>query len=231
MELTVRDKPQAAILGMMGPDQFDPGVSSMIENLLPDRSSRRRVTIARARAILLEQETEKLIDNERLIEQAIERTEQTGMIFLDEIDKIAAPSDGHGGADVSRQGVQRDLLPIVEGSSVSTRHGVVSTDQVLFIAAGAFHVASVSDLMPELQGRFPIRAELESLNKADFERILTEPDGALTRQAVAMLGTEGLEIVFEAEAISTMAEMAAEANANLENIGARRLMTVMECVL
>ncbi|MHC4908488.1 MAG: ATP-dependent protease ATPase subunit HslU [Planctomycetota bacterium] len=231
VELTVREKGTSPILGMMGPDQFEPGVSSMIENLLPERSSRRKVTIARARDILLEEETDKLIDNDRLIEQAIERTEQTGMIFLDEIDKIAAPADGRSGADVSRQGVQRDLLPIVEGSTVSTRHGIVRTDQVLFIAAGAFHVASVSDLMPELQGRFPIRVELESLTKADFERILTEPDGALTRQAVAMLATEGLNVVFEPDAVSAMAEMAAEANASLENIGARRLMTVMECVL
>ena len=135
----------------------------------PERSSRRKVTIVRARAILLEEEIEKLIDNERLIEQAIERTEQTGMIFLDEIDKIAAPADGRSGADVSRQGVQRDLLPIVEGSTVSTRHGIVRTDQILFIAAGAFHVASVSDLMPELQGRFPIRVELESLTDAAID--------------------------------------------------------------
>jgi ATP-dependent HslUV protease ATP-binding subunit HslU len=149
--------------------------------------------VARARALLVEEEIDKLIDNEKIVEQAIERTQDTGVIFLDEIDKIAAGSDSRS-ADVSRQGVQRDLLPIVEGSTVNTRYGVVKTDQILFIAAGAFHSASVSDLMPELQGRFPIRVELDPLTKDDFVRILTEPDAALTMQQQAMLATEGLEI-------------------------------------
>jgi ATP-dependent HslUV protease ATP-binding subunit HslU len=231
IEISTTEKQSGAILGMMGPDQFDPGVSSMLDNLIPERTRRRRVTVARARAILLEEETDKLIDNEKLIEQAIERTEQSGMVFLDEIDKIASPTDGRAGsADVSRQGVQRDLLPIVEGSTVTTRHGQVKTDQILFVAAGAFHTASVSDLMPELQGRFPIRVELDELTREDFKRILTEPDVALTRQTEAMLATEGLKVTFEPDAIDAMAELAAEANAQLENIGARRLMTVMECV-
>jgi ATP-dependent HslUV protease ATP-binding subunit HslU len=229
IEITIREKQSSPIMGMMGPDQFDPGVSSFLDNLMPEKSHRRKVTVRRARAILLEQETDKLIDEEKLIEQAIERTEQGGIIFLDEIDKIAA-GEGKGGADVSRQGVQRDLLPIVEGSSVNTRHGVVNTDQILFIAAGAFHTASVSDLMPELQGRFPIRVELQPLTRADFRRILTEPDAALTKQQEALLETEGMTVRFEDSAIDAMAELAAEANASMENIGARRLMTVMECV-
>lgn len=231
IEITIREKQTPPIIGMMGPDQFDPGMSSFLENLMPQRNHRRKVTVRRARAILREEETDKLIDAEKMIEQAIARTEHSGIIFLDEIDKIASPSDGtKGGADVSRQGVQRDLLPIVEGSTVNTRHGVVNTDQILFIAAGAFHTAAVSDLMPELQGRFPIRVELEPLTRDDFKRILTEPDAALTRQQQALLETEGLRITFEDGAIDAMADLAAEANASMQNIGARRLMTVMECV-
>ena len=231
IEITLREKQMIPVIGMMGPDQMDPGLTSMLESMVPEKTRRRRVTVARARAILLEEETDKLIDNEKIVEQAVERTEQTGMVFLDEIDKIASPSDGKtGSADISRQGVQRDLLPIVEGSSVSTRYGVVHTDQVLFIAAGAFHSASVSDLMPELQGRFPIRVELDQLNKDDFKRILIEPDAALTKQQQALLSTEGITVTFEPDSIDAMAQLAAEANNSMENIGARRLMTVIECV-
>ncbi|MHC4416889.1 MAG: ATP-dependent protease ATPase subunit HslU [Planctomycetota bacterium] len=231
IEITVREKQGLPIIGMMGPEQIDPAVSSVLENILPERTRRRRVTVARARSILTEEETDKLIDNEKIIEQAVERTEQGGIIFLDEIDKIAAPADARAGsADVSRQGVQRDLLPIVEGSTVNTRYGVVHTDQILFIAAGAFHNVSVSDLMPELQGRFPIRVELDPLTKKDFKRILTEPDAALTKQTEALLATEGLQVTFEPGSIDAMAELAAEANAVMENIGARRLITVVECV-
>ena len=228
IEIHVREKQTGPIVGMMSPDQMDPGMMSMLENLMPEKDKRRRVSIPRARAILLEEETEKLLDTEKILEQAIERTQETGIIFLDEIDKIAA-SDGKG-ADVSRQGVQRDLLPIVEGSTVNTRHGVVHTDQILFIAAGAFHVAAVSDLMPELQGRFPIRVELNPLAHGDFVRILTEPDAALTKQQCALLATEDVTVTFTDDAIDAMAEIAVEANASLENIGARRLMTVMERV-
>lgn len=228
IEITVEEKPAAGLSAMMGPESFEPGIGRMLEGLLPGRDRRRRVTVPRARAILLEQETARLLDEEKIREQAIERTEQTGIIFLDEIDKIAAGSDR--AADVSRQGVQRDLLPVVEGCAVNTRHGVVRTDQVLFIAAGAFHVAAVSDLMPELQGRFPIRVELEALTREDFRRILIEPDGALTRQQIALLGAEGLEVHFEDQAVDAMAELAADANQRLENIGARRLMTIMEQV-
>ena len=228
IEITVQEKPAAGLSAMMGPESFEPGIGRMLEGLLPGRDRRRRVAVPRARAILLEEETARLLDEEKIREQAIERTEQTGIIFLDEIDKIAAGTGRT--ADVSRQGVQRDLLPVVEGCAVNTRHGVVRTDQVLFIAAGAFHVAAVSDLMPELQGRFPIRVELEALSREDFRRILVEPDGALTRQQIALLGAEGLEVHFEEAAIDAMAELAAEANQRLENIGARRLMTIMEQV-
>ena len=231
IEITAREKQSIPIIGMLDPDQFDPGVASMLQNILPQRTRRRRVTVRRARRILREEETDKLIDDEKIIEQAIERTEQSGMIFLDEIDKIVAPADARaGGADVSRQGVQRDLLPIVEGSAVNTRYGVIHTDQILFIAAGAFGNVSVSDLMPELQGRFPIRVELDALTKEDFKRILTEPDAALTKQTQALLATEGLSITFNPDAIDAMAGLAAQANAQMENIGARRLMTVIECV-
>lgn len=231
IEITVTEKSSMPIISMMGPDQLDPSVSNMLENIMPDRTKRRRVTVSRARSILLEEETEKLIDEEKVIEQAIERTENGGIIFLDEIDKIATSSEkSRSGADVSREGVQRDLLPIVEGSSVQTRYGIVHTDQVLFIAAGAFHSSAVSDLMPELQGRFPIRVELSPLTKDDFKRILTEPDSALTMQQRALLDTEGMKVTFQPDSIDAMAELAAEANATMENIGARRLMTVMECV-
>jgi len=229
IEITVTEKQASPLMGMMGPEQMDPGMSSMLESLMPAQSKRRRVSVARARILLLEEETEKLVDNEKINEQAIERTEQTGIIFLDEIDKIAAGADSRS-ADVSRQGVQRDLLPIVEGSAVNTRYGVVHTDQILFIAAGAFHGAAVSDLMPELQGRFPIRVELDALTKDDFERILIEPEASLTLQQQALLATEGIEVEFLPDSIAAMAELAAEANDRIENIGARRLMTVIEQV-
>ena len=229
IEISVRDTRPTPAINMIGMDQMDSGMNSILENLVPERRSRRRVTVDRARALLLEEETEKLLDQQKIIEQAIERTENAGMIFIDEIDKIAS-SDRQGQSDVSRQGVQRDLLPIVEGSAINTKHGVVHSDQILFIAAGAFHGTSVSDLMPELQGRFPIRVELDALTRDDFRRILTEPDAAITKQQCALLGTESLEITFTDDSLDALAELAAEANANLENIGARRLMTVMEKV-
>jgi ATP-dependent HslUV protease ATP-binding subunit HslU len=161
----------------------------------------------------------------------VRRTEESGIVFLDEIDKIAGRQGAHSGPDVSREGVQRDLLPIVEGSTVSTKYGQVKTDHVLFVAAGAFHVAKVSDLIPELQGRFPIRVELDSLEKGDFVRILTEPNNALTKQYEALLKTEGVKLVFTADAVEAMAEVAAEANKRAENIGARRLHTILEALL
>jgi ATP-dependent HslUV protease ATP-binding subunit HslU len=216
----------------MGLDQMDPEMSNMLERMMPTRDKRRKVTVREARAILIEQETDKLLDQEKITAEAISRTEEDGIVFLDEIDKVASPegSGRQGGPDVSRQGVQRDLLPIVEGSTVTTRHGPVRTDHILFVAAGAFHSASVSDLMPELQGRFPIRVELSGLTREDFVRILKEPDNALTKQQQALLSVEGLEVKFDDTAIEAMAELAAKANAMMENIGARRLATIIERV-
>ena len=232
VELTISAKAvPVSMFSNMGLEQMDPEMSKVFENLIPEQTHRRRLAIREARQVLLQQETDALLDREKLTSEAIERTEQSGIIFLDEIDKVASPSGGQGGRggpDVSRQGVQRDLLPIVEGSAVMTRHGVVHTDHVLFIAAGAFHGSSVSDLMPELQGRFPIRVELEPLTKQDFVRILTEPDSALTKQQRALLAAEGIDVQFRPEAIEAMAEIAAQVNQRTENIGARRLMTVME---
>lgn len=237
VELTVSQKPATSVMfANMGLDQMDPEMTNMFERLIPEQTKHRKVTVADARRILIDQETEKLIDRDKITTQAIARTEESGIVFLDEIDKIAMPSgedggrSGGGSPDVSRQGVQRDLLPVVEGSAVSTRHGLVHTDHVLFIAAGAFHTASVSDLMPELQGRFPIRVELSPLGRDDFVRILTEPGYALPKQQQALLGVEGLRITFDPSAIDAMADLAAIANATLENIGARRLMTIVEKV-
>ena len=233
VELTLTSRPQTSVMfANMGLDQMDPSMSDMFEKLIPEQSKAKRVKVVDARRILIEQETEKLLDEDKIIAEAIERTEHSGIVFLDEIDKIATPegSGGKGSPAVSRQGVQRDLLPIVEGSAVNTRHGIIHTDHILFIAAGAFHFAKVSDLMPELQGRFPIRVELQPLTKEDFVRILTEPKGALTAQQQELLGVEGLDVTFEPDSIEAMAELAATANAQLENIGARRLMTIVEKV-
>ena len=238
VEMTVTRKPRASVMfSNMGLEQMDPDMGNMLEKLIPETQSRSRVTVSRARGILMEKETDKLLDQEKITEEALRRVQDDGIIFLDEIDKIATPSGpgsggkgGGGSPDVSRQGVQRDLLPIVEGSAVTTRYGVVNTDHILFIAAGAFHSAAVSDLMPELQGRFPIRVELNALTKDDFKRILTEPKNALTTQQRALLGVEGLEVTFADDAIDAMAELAATANQTLENIGARRLTTIIEKV-
>jgi ATP-dependent HslUV protease ATP-binding subunit HslU len=230
VEITVREKANIPAMGL-GPEQNDPtmgGIGSMLESMLPSRTHRRKVPTQRALELLIEEETEPLIDQERAIEAAIERTELDGIVFIDEIDKVATSNDR--GGDVSRQGVQRDLLPIVEGSNVTTRHGVVRTDGILFIAAGAFHQAAISDLMPELQGRFPIRVELSGLGPDDFRRILVEPEANLVMQQKMLLGTEGIEVEVSDDAIDAMAELAAAANDRMENIGARRLMTVIERV-
>jgi ATP-dependent HslUV protease ATP-binding subunit HslU len=189
------------------------------------------MTVAEARECLAKEEEGKLIDLDQVTREAIRRVEQSGIVFLDEIDKVAGRQQAGSGPDVSREGVQRDLLPVVEGSTVSTKYGPVKTDHILFIAAGAFHVAEVSDLIPELLGRFPIRVELEPLEKADFVRILTEPKNSLTRQYEALLATEGLKIEFTPDAIDALAEYAAEANRRAENIGARRLHTILEALL
>ena len=229
VELQVEQRATAiGILGNAGM-QMDVEMESMFEKMLPTKRETRRVTLHDARKILFAQEAEKLLDRDKIHRTAIERVEQSGIVFLDEIDKIAGPESKQG-PDVSRQGVQRDLLPIVEGSTVITKYGPVKTDHILFIAAGAFHSSKPSDLMPELQGRFPIRVELADLSKEDFVRILREPRNSLTKQTVALLGTEGVEVEFTDEAVDEMAQIAFDVNRRTQNIGARRLYTILEKV-
>jgi ATP-dependent HslUV protease ATP-binding subunit HslU len=223
-------------VGMVGAGMMDEvsmmNLQEMINGMMPKKSKKRKVTVAEARHLLLEEEAAKLIDMDEVKEEAIRHAEQSGIIFIDEIDKIASGSKkGGGGPDVSREGVQRDLLPIVEGSTVNTKHGVINTDHVLFIAAGAFHISKPSDLIPELQGRFPIRVELNNLTREDFVRILKEPKNALTKQYQALFEAEGVEILFTDDAIEEIAVSATEVNAEIENIGARRLHTVMSKLL
>ena len=205
----------------------------MLQEMSPRRKKKRTVKVSEARRILTEQELEKLIDHEDVTSDALERVEKLGIIFLDEIDKIAGERGptGGGGPDVSREGVQRDLLPIVEGSNVQTKYGLVKTDHVLFIAAGAFHVSKPSDLIPELQGRFPIRVELKPLTEEDFVRIMTEPENALTKQYAALVEAEGAALTFTTDGIAEVARTAAQVNQRMENIGARRLHTVMTTLL
>jgi ATP-dependent HslUV protease ATP-binding subunit HslU len=217
------------VLGQAGME-MDIEFQSMLEKMLPSRRETRRMAVRDARRVLLGQEAEKLLDREKIHREAIDRVEQSGIVFLDEIDKICGTESKHG-PDVSRQGVQRDLLPIVEGSTVISKYGPVRTDHILFIAAGAFHSSKPSDLMPELQGRFPIRVELADLTKDDFARILREPQNSLTRQQVELLATEGLKLEFADEAIDEMARLAFDLNRRTQNIGARRLYTIMERVL
>jgi len=221
------------ILGPLGQMEELGGMMQDLMSGLPKKRKKRRVTIAEARKILEMEEVQKLIDMDAVVKEALRKVEQSGIVFIDEIDKVAAPSTGAGqkGPDVSREGVQRDLLPIVEGSTVATKHGMVKTDHVLFIASGAFHVAKPSDLIPELQGRFPIRVELKSLTEDDFFRILTEPENALIKQYRALMATEGLELEFGEDAIREIARTAAEVNETVENIGARRLHTIMTNLL
>src|SRR5881227_2486526 len=194
------------------------------------RTKTRRLTVADSHELLVNEESDKLLDNDQLTQEAIHAVENNGIVFLDEIDKICA-RDGRIGADVSREGVQRDLLPLIEGTTVNTKHGAVKTDHVLFIASGAFHIAKPSDLLPELQGRLPIRVELQPLSRDDFRRILTEPEASLIKQTVALLATEGVDLLFTEDAVDAIADIAVEVNSNVENIGARRLQTVMERVL
>ena len=218
------------VLSPMGLEEMDVNIGEMLEEMLPKQKKRRQVTVSEARRILLQEELSKLIDMDEVVNEAVYRTENSGIVFLDEIDKIAGEKMT-GGPDVSREGVQRDLLPIVEGSNVQTKYGLIRTDHVLFIAAGAFHVSKPSDLIPELQGRFPIRVELKSLTAKDFERILTEPQNALTLQYRAMLETEGVKLQFTDDGIREVARIAAQVNDLMENIGARRLHTVMTRLL
>ena len=228
-------QPNAGGVGMIGGGMMDESsminLQEMLGNMLPKKTKKRKVTIAEARKLLLEEESSKLIDMDEVKEEAIERAENSGIIFIDEIDKIAGNSKKGSGPDVSREGVQRDLLPIVEGSTVNTKFGILKTDHILFIAAGAFHVSKPSDLIPELQGRFPIRVELNNLTKDDFLRILKEPKNALTKQYAALFGAENVEIIFNDDALDLLAEKAFQINEEVENIGARRLHTVMSQIL
>jgi len=234
IELTVQQG-NSTNVGMIGGGMDEMTIMNLQEmmgGLMPRQQKKRKVTIAEARKILLEEEMSKLIDMDEVKEEALRKAENAGIIFIDEIDKIASRSGaGGGGPDISREGVQRDLLPIVEGSSVNTKYGVVKTDHILFIAAGAFHVAKPSDLIPELQGRFPIRVELNSLTQDDFYQILKEPKNALTKQYVALLQSENVELSFHDDALRKIAEMAFNINSEVENIGARRLHTVMSHLL
>ena len=222
--------PMVEIFSPGGNEEMDIKFKDLLGSVFPKRTKKRNVKVPEALEILGNEEAQKLVDREVVVKGAIERVEQSGIVFLDEIDKIAGREGGRG-PDVSREGVQRDILPIVEGSTVSTKHGMVRTDHILFIAAGAFHVAKPTDLIPELQGRFPIRVELEALGKADFVRILTEPRNALTLQYVELLSTEGVELVFTDDGVEEIAGMAALANERMQNIGARRLHTILERVL
>jgi ATP-dependent HslUV protease ATP-binding subunit HslU len=232
VELEVREKnfPVIELAGPQGVEEMGINMKDMLGNLFQGRSKRRKMRVDEAMEYLMQEEEERLIDMDQVARAAIERVESSGIIFLDEIDKIAGRESGHG-PDVSREGVQRDILPIVEGTTVNTRYGMVRTDHILFIAAGAFHVSKPSDLIPELQGRFPIRVELESLTIEDFKRILTEPRNALIKQYQAMMETEGVSIEFTSDAIDSIANYAAQVNQQTENIGARRLQTIMEKLL
>ncbi|MFN8398220.1 MAG: ATP-dependent protease ATPase subunit HslU [Bacteroidia bacterium] len=221
---------QVHIMGPGGMEGFD-GLQDMLSGMIPKKTKKRSMTVAEAREYLVEEEAAKLIDMEAVTREALDRAGNSGMIFIDEIDKIAAGAHKGSGPDVSREGVQRDLLPIVEGSTVNTKHGAIKTDHILFIAAGAFHVAKPSDLIPELQGRFPIRVELSSLTKEDFVKILSQPKNALTKQYQAMLEAEGVKLSFTADAVDAIADIAFQVNQEVENIGARRLHTIMSNIL
>ncbi|TAK08892.1 MAG: ATP-dependent protease ATPase subunit HslU, partial [Candidatus Manganitrophaceae bacterium] len=233
VELEVKDKsfPPVGVISNVGMEDLEMNLREMLGNMMPGRKKKRRVKVPEALSIIGQEESQKLIDMDEVARDAVQRAENAGIIFIDEIDKVASREKGGGGPDVSREGVQRDLLPIVEGSTVNTKYGVVKTDHILFIAAGAFHTAKPSDLIPELQGRFPIRVELTSLGREDFVRILTEPQNALTRQYVALLETEGVHLEFTRDGIEEIAATAVSVNERTENIGARRLFTIMERLL
>ena len=230
IEVAQRSLPMIDLMGGHGMEEMQDNLKEMLGNLLPQRTRRRKVKVHEARRILTQEEADKLVDKEEVTGEAVSRVENSGIVFLDEVDKIAGREGVHG-PDVSREGVQRDLLRIVEGSTVSTKYGLVRTDHILFIAAGAFHVAKPSDLIPELQGRFPLRVELTSLTERDFVRILTEPENALTKQYTALLATEGVELAFTPDAVEEIARIATTVNEATENIGARRLYTIMERLL
>ncbi|SUA99272.1 Unfoldase HslU [Pannonibacter phragmitetus] len=233
IEIQVRAQPQMPsfeLPGMPGASVGVMNLSDMLGKALGGQTKPRRVTVKESHDILITEESDKLLDEEKVVREAVSLVENSGIVFLDEIDKICA-RDGRTGGDVSREGVQRDLLPLIEGTVVSTKHGPVKTDHILFIASGAFHVAKPSDLLPELQGRLPIRVELKALTREDFRAILTEPEASLIKQYVALLGTEGVELSFADDAIDEIATIAVDLNSSVENIGARRLQTVMERIL
>ncbi len=230
VEINIQEKPIVMQGIIAGIEEIGADFQNVIEKMIPQRTKTKKATISEARQILKQEEAEKLIDKDKVIKEALYRAENTGIIFIDELDKIASRESGHG-PDISREGVQRDILPIVEGSTVVTRYGMVKTDRILFIAAGAFHVSKPSDLIPELQGRFPIRVELKDLGKEEFIRILTEPKNALIKQYTELLKTEEVNLKFEKDAIEEITEMAVKINKRSQSIGARRLHTVMEKLL
>lgn len=231
VDVSADNRPMMQIFSPMGIEEMGLNIQELFGGMMPKKVKKRKTTVPEAIKILTQQEAQKLIDMEQVVRMAINRVQNSGIVFLDEIDKIAGSSSGKQGPDVSREGVQRDLLPVVEGTSVVTKYGMVKTDHILFIASGAFHVSKPSDLIPELQGRFPIRVELSSLSEKDFVRILTEPQNALIKQYMALLNTEGVELIFLDEAIEEIAKIATLVNTRSENIGARRLHTIMSTLL
>ncbi|HTP13694.1 MAG TPA: ATP-dependent protease ATPase subunit HslU [Bacteroidota bacterium] len=231
LEMPTQQMPLMQVMGPMNLEEMGINIQDMLGNIIPKKNKRRKLTVAEARVILIQEESQKLIDMEKAVREALERVENSGIVFIDEIDKIATSRGQQVGPDVSREGVQRDLLPIVEGSNVLTKYGMVKTDHVLFIASGAFHVAKPSDLIPEMQGRFPIRVELKSLTEDDFVKILTLPQNALLKQYTALLETDGVKVQFDDEAVREIARTAFEVNEQVENIGARRLHTIMTNLL
>ncbi len=231
IETQVSSMPVVEVFSPAGMEEMDINLKDMFSNLFPGKTKRRRVQVPEALQILVQEELGRLIDTDKVTKMAKERVEQTGIVFIDELDKVAGGGSVHHGPDVSREGVQRDLLPIIEGCTVNTKHGVIKTDHILFVAAGAFHVSKPSDLIPELQGRFPLRAELSALTREDFVRILTEPKNALVTQYQELLKTEGVTLEFHADAVAEIAALAEEVNDRAENIGARRLHTIMEKLL
>ena len=223
--------PMIEVMTTSSLEDMQNNLQDALGKMFPKKKKNRKMKVPDALNAMTKEESERLVDMDKVLKEALRRTEESGIVFLDEIDKIASRSNGSHGPDISREGVQRDLLPIVEGSTVSTKHGMVKTDHILFIASGAFHVSKPSDLIPELQGRFPIRVELQSLGKEEFIRILTEPQNALTKQYVALMATEGIDLQFTTDAIEELASIAVEVNQRTEEIGARRLHTVLERVL
>ena len=231
LEITQQGPNGMAIMGPMGMDDMGMNIQEMLGNMMPKKRKKRKIKVKDAMPLLIREEADKLIDMDAVLKEALYRTENAGIVFIDEIDKVAVSNSKSGGGEVSREGVQRDLLPIVEGSAVNTKHGIVNTDHILFIASGAFHVSKPSDLIPELQGRFPIRVELNSLSEEDFVKILTVPENALIKQYQALLETEGVTLVFEESGINQIAKTAAHVNEEVTNIGARRLHTILTTLL